>query len=236
MDINKRKILVFDIETYGDIFEEYPENMQKYFMQYADTDEKKNEVIEQFPFNPLTSKIVALGMMDYFEKNGCILINCEQDNVLKQNNSCFNYIKGDEVKILKTFWDTIIAKEYNMFVTFNGREFDCPFIMLRSVFHKIKPSYNLMEGSDFNFKNYHIDLLKEFTFYTHSGRGARRKFSLDFYCQKFGIPSPKKDGVSGNMVKNLYDNRKYQEIADYCIGDVVAEGELFKYWNEYFNI
>jgi hypothetical protein len=133
------------------------------------------------------------------------------------------------------FWETISNKGYNLFVTFNGREFDCPFIMLRSIYHHIKPSYNLMEGSDYNFRNYHIDLLKELTFFTHSGRGARRKFTLDFYCQKFGIHSPKEDGITGEMVGKLYEEKKFQELADYCLGDVVAENELFKFWNEYFN-
>ena len=139
-------------------------------------------------------------------------------------------------KLIKTFWDIITSKGYNLLVTFNGREFDCPFVMLRSIYHKIKPGYNLMDGSDFNFKNYHVDLLKEFTFFTHSGRGARRKFSLDFYCQKFGIQSPKGNGISGDMVGQLYDEKRYQEIADYCLGDVIAESELFSYWNEYFNL
>ena len=204
-------------------------------MQYADTAEKKQEVIEQFPFNPLTSGIAAIGMMDHYEKNGCVLVNCEESIHLEQNHQGFNYVCGDEKKLLKMFWETINAKGYNLFVTFNGREFDCPFIMLRSIFHHIKPSQNLMEGSDYSFKSYHIDLMKEFTFYTHSGRGARRKFSLDFYCQKFGITSPKADGISGDKVARLYKAKQFQEIADYCLRDVIAENELFKFWNEYFN-
>jgi DNA polymerase elongation subunit (family B) len=235
MDISKRKILVFDIETVADPFNEYPEAIKNYLLQYADSDEKKREIIEQFPFNPLTSSILAIGMMDHSDKNGCILVNTDEPVNLKQNHEGFNYVCSDEKKILKMFWETISAKGYNLFVTFNGREFDCPFIMLRSIYHQIKPGYNLMEGSDFNFKNYHIDLLKEMTFFTHSGRGARRKFSLDFYCRKFGIESPKKDGISGELVGKLYEEKRFQELADYCIGDVIAENELFKFWNNYFN-
>ncbi|MFI5145426.1 MAG: ribonuclease H-like domain-containing protein, partial [Ignavibacteria bacterium] len=217
-------------------FDVYPEEIKSYLMHYADTDEKKQDVLEQMPFNPLTSRIAAIGMMDHFEKNGCVLVNCDESNPLQKNHNGFNYVACDENKILKTFWDTIVAKGYNMFVTFNGREFDCPFIMLRSSFLKIRPGFNLMDGSDFNFRNYHIDLLKEFTFFTHSGRGARRKFSLDFYCRKFGIQSPKKDGVSGEMVGKLVSESRFQELADYCLNDVIAENELFNYWNEYFNI
>lgn len=236
MDISKRKILVFDIETVSDSFDEYPDSIKNYLMQYADSDEKKQEVIDQMPFNPLTARIASIGMMDHCDKNGCVLVNCDESYALLKNHNGFNYISGDEKKLLKIFWDTITAKGYNLFVTFNGREFDCPFIMMRSSFLKIKPGYNLMDGSDYTFRNYHIDLLKEFTFFTHSGRGARRKFSLDFYCKKFGITSPKKDGISGEMVGKLVEENRFQELADYCLNDVIAESELFAYWNEYFNI
>ncbi len=30
-------------------------------------------------------------------------------------------------------------------------------------------------------------------------------------------------------------NKEFQKIADYCIGDVIAEAELFKIWKEYLN-
>src|SRR5204863_1248175 len=131
----------------------------------------------------------------------------------------------NEQYIIEKFWEIIKVRDYNLFITFNGREFDCPFLMLRSIYHRIKPSCNLMCGSDYS-KDNHIDLLKEFTFYTHSGRGARRKFSLEFYCNKFGIPSPKCDGISGEFVGEMYANKEYQKIADYCISDVIAEARL----------
>jgi DNA polymerase elongation subunit (family B) len=236
LDISGRNILIFDIETVGDIFDELPEDVRNYLTKYANTDDKRSEIIESMVFNPLTSKIAAIGMMDYCTNKGCIMVNGESDIPLKCNNENFNYLTGTEIELIRKFWDVISTKQYNLFVTFNGREFDCPFIMIRSIFHRIKPPYNLMRSSDWNFREYHIDLLKEFTFYAHWGKGAKRKFNLDFYCHKFGIPSPKTNGITGDMVSNLYSEKKYQEIADYCIGDVLAECELFKFWNEYFNI
>ena len=94
-----------------------------------------------------------------------------------------------------------------------------------------------MKGSDYTFKDNHIDLMKEFNFYAYSSKGgARRKFNLDFYCRKFGVKSPKENGMSGSMVETLVNEKRYQELADYCIGDVIAENQLFCFWNEYFNI
>ena len=123
-----------------------------------------------------------------------------------------------------------------MYVTFNGREFDCPFLMLRSLILGIKPSENLMRGSDFTFKDYHVDLMKELTFNRHSPTGARRKFSLDFYCKQLGIESPKVNGVQGDKVKEIYESKQYKILADYCMGDVIATTKLFNKWTELLNI
>jgi predicted PolB exonuclease-like 3'-5' exonuclease len=236
MDTSGRNIVVFDIESVGMQAEEFPVEMLDYLTQYADTEEKKQETIEQFVFNPLTSRIAAIGLMDHRDEKGCVLVNSAEPYEFTKNHENFTYIAGSEEEILKKFWEIVTVKKYNLFVTFNGRDFDCPFIMVRSIFHRIKPGVNLMRGSDYTFRDYHIDLLKELTFYSHSGRGARRKFTLDFYCKKFGIDSPKRDGITGEMVGLLVSEKRYQELADYCIGDVKAENELFKFWNEYLNL
>lgn len=237
MDIANRNIVVFDIETVGDAIEEYPEDIQKYLTKSADNEERKQELIKEFSLNPLTGKIAAIGLMDHKKDKGCILVNCEEETALCSTHENFTYLKGDEKFVITRFWDIIIKGGYNIFVTFNGRDFDCPYIMLRSVYHKIKPPVNLMKGSEYNFNANHIDLMKEFNFYAYSSKGgARRKFNLNFYCNKFGIKSPKADGYSGDIVAQLVKEKRYQELADYCIGDVIAENELFRFWNEYFNI
>lgn len=74
-------------------------------------------------------------------------------------------------------------------------------------------------------------MLEQLTFY-----GAVRRFNLDFYCKAFGIKSPKSDGVNG--LGNLFREKRYNDIATYCLGDgdVVAIAELYRRWNEYLNI
>lgn len=241
-NVNSRKILVFDLEVAPyDFFQHYDTDTQDYLLRWADGNEQKEkDIIESLVFSPWTSFLVAIGMLDFFENKGAVLINVNQEDLkenieLDKNYENINYICKDEKSIIEIFWDTIKSKEYNLFVTFNGREFDCPYIMLRSLILGVKPTRNLMAGTDFNFRDYHIDLLKEFTFFKHSPTGARRKFSLDFYCKQLGIESPKGGGITGDMVGELYKNKEYQRIADYCIGDVIAESELFKIWKDYFN-
>lgn len=169
------------------------------------------------------------------EVMGCVLINSE-DTELKAMRENVKFVCSDERGIVENFWNYIKKNQYNLFVTFNGREFDCPYIMLKSLVHGIKPSYNLMKGNDFNIRDYHVDLMKEFIFNKHSPTGARRKFSLDWYCKKLGITSPKTHGVTGDMVGTLYKEGRIKEIADYCYEDVFATMKLFERWNNTLNI
>lgn len=169
------------------------------------------------------------------EVMGCVLINSE-DTSLTAMRENVKFVASDERGIVENFWNYIRKNQYNLFVTFNGREFDCPYIMLKSLVHGIKPSYNLMKGNDFNIRDYHVDLMKEFIFNKHSPTGARRKFSLDWYCKKLGITSPKTHGVTGDMVGELYRQGRVKEIADYCYEDVYATMRLFERWNNTLNI
>jgi DNA polymerase elongation subunit (family B) len=253
------EVAPYDFDTH------YDEETREYLIKFAKTDEEREKAIEGLVFTPFTSQIVAIGMMDYNKREGAVLVNAPKETVLdpssklesekvldydvpkaeegaedekiykEENLSKLTYICGSEKEIIDLFWKKIKHEGYNMFVTFNGREFDCPFIMLRTFLLKSRPTYNLMSGTDFNIKGYHTDLMKELTFNKHSPTGARRKFSLDFYCKQLGIPSPKADGVKGDMVKDLYNNKEYQTIADYCFGDVVATGNLFNLWSKYLD-
>jgi predicted PolB exonuclease-like 3'-5' exonuclease len=63
-----------------------------------------------------------------------------------------------------------------------------------------------------------------------------KKFNLDFYCNAFGIKSPKSHGITGMEIKELYKAGKTREIALYCREDINATFELYKIWNSYLNI
>ena len=128
--------------------------------------------------------------------------------------------------MLTSFWKIISVTD--RIISFNGRNFDIPFLMIRSALNKIKPTKNLMRN---RFDPFHIDLLDQFTYY-----GITRKFNLDFYCHGFGIKSPKNNEVSGIEVKNLYEAGRIKDIAIYCAEDIRATAQLYKIWNEYLNI
>lgn len=216
--------VIFDIETVGKDFESLDRSTQEYLLRYAETEDEKEEIKDRLSFYPLTGEIVTIGLLDpdtqkgkvFFQNAGDPLLPFEEDNVL--------YETGTEREILDKFWDVI--KEYVQFITFNGRGFDCPFILIRSAVHRIKPRKDLMPN---RYGDAHIDLLEQLTFYGAS----RRRFNLDMWCRTFGIKSPKESGITGDEVKGLFKAGRYLDIARYCMGDIRATKELLFYWENF---
>ena len=216
--------IIFDIETAGRDFDSLEPAVQDYLLRWADTDEEKKEVRESLSFYPLTAEIVAIGMYEPDKGKGTVFFQNNADPLLPFEEEGVRYETGNEQEIIQRFWDTI--KGFKQFVTFNGRGFDCPFIMVRSAVHKIKPVRDLMPN---RYGDLHIDLFDQLTFFGAS----RRKFSLDMWCRAFGIKSPKGEGITGYEVKDLYKAGKYMDIARYCAGDLRATSELLSIWHNY---
>jgi hypothetical protein len=75
-------------------------------------------------------------------------------------------------------------------------------------------------------------LLVNYSCAIKKGDGAARRFNLDFYCKSFGIESPKSHGVTGMDVNTLMAEKRFREIAEYCLRDVKATVELYKIWKD----
>jgi predicted PolB exonuclease-like 3'-5' exonuclease len=106
-------------------------------------------------------------------------------------------------------------------VTFNGRGFDGPFLMLRSAALGIPATKNLV-GYRYSLRP-HTDLLDVLSFF-----GASRKWTLDFACKALGIESPKEQGIDGYSVGPYYRSGRLREIALYCRRDVEATARLYQ--------
>lgn len=227
------KRLVFDIETSGYEFEDLSPSQQEYLLRYASKEkddtirnEKIDEAKRYLSLYPFTAKVVAIGMLNTETQGSSVLFNGENEEWIAEEKG-ISYNSMNESEMIRTFWSYV--GKVDQVITFNGRNFDIPFLMLRSAILKIKPSINLIHNR-YNLAH-HIDLLDQFTLY-----GLIRKFNLDFYCHAFGIESPKSKGVSGMDVKELYKAGKVKDIAIYCGEDVKATYELYKIWESYLNI
>ncbi len=216
--------IIFDIETVGADFASLDPSIQDYLLKWTESEEDEAKVKESLSFYPLTGEIVAIGMLNPDSLKGAVYYQALQDLNLPFEEEGIRYECGTERDVLERFWNAM--KAYDQFITFNGRSFDCPFIIIRSAVNRIKPSKDLMPN---RYNGTHIDLLDQLTFYG----ATRRRFSLDMWCRTFGIKSPKSDGITGYDVKDLFQSGKYTDIARYCAGDLRATKDLFLIWEKY---
>lgn len=239
--MSRNKKLVLDIETVGEDFnalDEFTrENLTRWIKKEAENEKEYEKALEELKnrlgFSPLTAQIVVIGLLDYEKNEGIVYFDTQNQKFDEFNEGGIIFRPATEKEMLFEFWR--IAEHYNYFITFNGRTFDIPFIMVRSAVWKIRPTKDLMKSRyvlQQPIDAIHIDLAEQLTFY-----GAlRRRGSLHLWARVFGIESPKVQGITGDDVGRLYSEGKYLEIARYNVLDLKATRELFRNWDEYLNL
>jgi predicted PolB exonuclease-like 3'-5' exonuclease len=127
----------------------------------------------------------------------------------------------DEGGMLADFAE-FMAKWEPTLVTWNGRGFDLPVLMLRSLRYGVsapwyyrKPGYRYRYSSDG-----HVDLCDVLADY-----GATRMTSLHGAARLIGLPG--KDGVDGSQVEALYRTGQIEALRGYCLSDVAQTAFLF---------
>lgn len=227
--------LIFDIETVGDDFETFDQVTQEALTRWikrepvSEHERLLNKIKDGLGFSPLTGHIVAIGVLDdekgkgavYFDTNKSVVSESEKDGIKLKPMS--------EKEMLEHFWR--VVSDYEAFVSFNGRGFDVPYLMVRSAVYGIRPTKNLMsnrylENQDYD--SHHIDLVDQLSFYGT----VRRKGSLHMWCRAFGIASPKIDGVVAADIGHLYEKGRFEDVAYYNAGTLVATRALYHHWRK----
>lgn len=141
-----------------------------------------------------------------------------------------NSIEGNEEKELIEAFLSFLDSHEPKLVSFNGRGFDMPLLMLRALQYNITcKAYFEVENREKNknkWENYrsrysdrfHVDLLDALGDF-----GAVRGLKLDHVCSMSGLPG--KYDVSGDQVMELFFNNELTKIKEYCESDV-----LNTYW------
>jgi 3'-5' exonuclease len=230
--------LIFDIETIGEDFDSLDQTTQDVLTRWIKK-ESENEkeyrialadLKQGLGFSPLTGEIVSIGVLDHAKNQGVVYFQAPGSGFKQTKKDNIIYKPMDEKSMLDAFWKG--ALNYQHFITFNGRMFDVPFLVLRSAIHNIRPTKDLMRGRYLYMHNadaVHIDLFDQLTFYG-AMRGRR---ALHMYARAFGIPSPKADEITGDKVKEFFEKKKFLEIAEYNAGDLFATKELYDKWDSY---
>jgi DNA polymerase III epsilon subunit-like protein len=216
------KKLVIDIETVGMPWEEHDPYVREYLlkgMNEAEAEEEKR----RGALSPFTGQIVTIGIVNAENGRACAMYQVPgQTEVITRVEGNRTLISGTERQILEKFWQ-YLGKE-DRFISFNGRQFDGPFLMIRSAIHGVVPKRDLV-GSRYRFHP-NCDL-REVLNFNGTVYGKQVRFNLDLACKAFGITSSKTDGMDGRSVETMYRTGRHEEIALYCLEDVRATCELY---------
>lgn len=232
--------LVIDIETIGEDFDVLDkatqENITRWIKRESGSEEEYKIALEDLKnglgFSPLTGEIVAIGLLDYHKNEGAVYYQAPGQKNAEVKEDGISFKQMTEKDMLAKFWE--LAERYQVFITFNGRAFDMPFLMIRSAIHGIRPTKDLMRGRYLYQNNpeaLHIDLAEQLSFYG----ATRRKGSLHLWSRAFDIPSPKAGGVTGDDVGPLFKKKRFLDIAKYNVRDIRATRELYTKWEDYLS-
>jgi 3'-5' exonuclease len=126
----------------------------------------------------------------------------------------------DEARTLKAFWNLI--KDFDLrkdlFIGFNILDFDLHFIWQRSIIKGVRPTVSIP------FARYRAhpvyDVMWEF-------ENWKRRISLDELSTILGLESSKSTDVNGSKVYELFRQGQHQQIADYCMRDVLLVRDMY---------
>lgn len=126
----------------------------------------------------------------------------------------------DERGMLGDFSD-FVNKHHPELVTYNGRSFDLPVLVLRALRHGVPMSWYYQGRLRHRYsEDGHLDLCDML-----SDHGAARSMSLDAVARLIGLPG--KIGVDGSQVEGMFKAGQLELIKNYCLADVAQTALLF---------
>lgn len=143
-----------------------------------------------------------------------------------------NTIKADSEEERLSSFINFINRSNPRLVSYNGRGFDLPMIMIRAMRYNLS-AFSYFETNSANtnknkWQNYrsrydgifHLDLLDHISEFK-----SVSNLKLDFLCSSLNLPG--KYDISGDQVLELFYNKKIDKINEYCESDVLNTYWLF---------
>ncbi len=214
-------IIAFDIEVAGFSWEEVDEITRGYLLSRARDEEERETLPERTALYPGLGKVIAIGMWNLDKDRGlCLLEGGREERQEWKRVPHADLFRGEERDLIEHFWEVVERKKPRL-VSFNGRYYDGPILMIRSAQLGLKPSQNLC-GHRYNLAH-HVDLTEVLSFH-----GAwREQYKLDYWCRRFDVESPK-GSIDGSQIARAYREGRIEEIGEYCLRDVRATAELYR--------
>ena len=210
--------VALDIETVGQDWKSLSPKVRAYLTERVKSTAKRKQVPKRLGLHPATGRIITIAMWDTEADQGHVLLE-GRSREWHDMDTDIKAFCGSEKRLLNEFW-RFVKDKASTIITFNGRGFDAPYLMLRSAILGIEPTRNLVPYR-YSFQE-HCDLMEVLSFWNaRFGEGT-----LDFWCRQFGIQSPK-GKFDGSEIDAEYRKGKLEKIARYCVGDARATARLY---------
>ena len=160
---------------------------------------------------------------------GLVLLKDSPAGVEVQSIGAVEENGGGERELLERFHAVVTRLGQCTIVSWNGRGYDLPVLMLRSLRYGMRaPWYYGGYKTRYRYSEEgHCDLMDAMGDY-----GAIRSLGLDGMARLIGLPGKPKgaDEVTGKNVAQAYAAGRIAEITRYCIADAVQTAFLFLRW------
>jgi len=201
--MNDKRYLVLDIETVLDLH-----LVRSVFNLKEDASEEESK-------EHLYAKYTNGFPPPPFHVPFCIaLIDVDFETCKVQNATVLE--NEDERSLLQLFWKVTKLRKGSeiktTFVTFNGRGFDLPCLLLRSLKHRVP--IVPWDRNRYSFEDSHHDVCDDLSMFGAAGRP-----SLDLISKLLGLAG--KTDIKGDMVEDLYRKGEKRRITDYCMDDAL---------------
>jgi 3'-5' exonuclease len=227
--------LVIVIKTVGETWESFDTVMQAELLNWvsrsaqdaSDYAHGERQVKKSLSYSPFTGRIVAIGLYDCERAERIVYAQGIQPNT-QTTDGCI-YKARTEREMLQDFWEGV--QTYERCITYGGRSFVVPFLIIRSAIHGIRPTIDLMERRYVNMQHavQHIDLQDQLLFYG----AVRRKMSLHVVTRAFQIESDPSQGSHHETIDQLYTKGQFIHIAQRTAQDAYLVNALYEKWHTY---
>jgi uncharacterized protein YprB with RNaseH-like and TPR domain len=158
---------------------------------------KRMKLVSEFALSPMTAQIILIGVLPDAE------LDPEQRYVV--------FTSTDEKTVLQQFALYIKAlPAYTAYVTFNGKSFDLPHIMMKMMRYEISPSIGFIQAmreSPYDL-SLSIDMRSILTNFDPMGRGKLKQWAMFFGYEV------KEDMMDGSDIQQLWDDKDFSAIIE----------------------
>jgi DNA polymerase elongation subunit (family B) len=229
-----RNALIFDIETIGDLT---PENGDAIAAVAAGREQTPETYAALCP--PL-ARVVCIACFDLgsqkldacFDASLCAdevpsTVEVDDGTAARNRVACDLQNCAGEAAVLREFGRRVerhLGQPDSQLVTYNGRGFDLPVLIHRSIKHGVTEGRALLVkamGENRYRAVTHLDLMEVVTF-----NGASSRWPLATYAMGYGLQSPKTE-MDGARVSAAVQAGRIIDVARYCARDVLATVQVY---------